>query len=45
MSEKNGDRSRFGRLRKNKIRLRERTRQFRKTLEAKTPVIGIASPK
>lgn len=37
MSERNGDRSRFGRLRKARILLRKTTRELRKTLEGKTP--------
>jgi hypothetical protein len=35
VSERNGDKARFGRLRKHKILLRKRTREFRKKLENK----------
>jgi hypothetical protein len=33
VSERNGDKARFGRLRKRKILLRKRIREFRKKLE------------
>jgi hypothetical protein len=35
VSERNGDKARFGRLRKHKILLRKRTREFKKNLENK----------
>lgn len=37
MSERNGDKARFGRLRKRKILERKRIRELRKALESKTP--------
>ncbi len=37
MSERNGDKARFGRLRKRKILERKRTRELRKALETKQP--------
>jgi len=35
MSERNGDKARFGRLRKQKVLLRKRVRELRKALETK----------
>ena len=44
MSEWNGDKARFGRLRKRKILLRKSVREFRKKLESTTtrPTLGAA---
>jgi hypothetical protein len=37
MSQRNGDKARFGRERQRKIRLRKNTREVRVALEAKAP--------
>ena len=37
MSEKNGDKARFGRERRGKIQRRKKTRELRKASEAKLP--------
>jgi hypothetical protein len=43
MSVRNGDKARFGRLRKQKIRLRNRIRKLRETLESKSARTAIAA--
>jgi hypothetical protein len=43
MSERNGDKARFGRLRKHKIFLRKRMREQRDATEAKTATTAIAA--
>jgi hypothetical protein len=43
MSVKNGDKARFGRLRKQKILLRKRIREMREALENKTRTTIVAS--
>ncbi len=45
MSQRNGDRARFHRLRKRKILLRKATRVFRKTQETGVPGTEIAAAK
>ena len=44
MSERNGDKARFGRLRKRKILLRKRSREMRDAMESKTTRAAIAVP-
>lgn len=44
MSRRNGDKSRFGRERKQKIVRRKRAREFRKDLENKATRIALAAP-
>ena len=44
MSERNGDKSRFGRERKRKIYERKRIRDLRKALENKAPEPKTATP-
>lgn len=44
MSEWNGDKARFGRLRKRKILLRKSVREFRKKLENTTTRPTLAAP-
>jgi len=39
MSERNGDKSRFGRLRKQKILRRKQSRELRKTLETQRQTV------
>jgi hypothetical protein len=41
MSLRNGDKARFGRQRKEKIRRRMLTRELRKALEGQAPVQGV----
>jgi hypothetical protein len=43
MSARNGDKARFGRLRKHKILLRKRTREVRDAMENKTRTTIVAS--
>lgn len=43
MSVKNGDKARFGRLRKQKILLRKRIRELREAMETKTRTTIVAS--
>ncbi len=43
MSVRNGDKARFGRLRKQKILLRKRTREMRGAMENKTARTAIAA--
>ena len=46
MSERNGDKSRFGRLRKQKILRRKRSRELRKVLGTRGPAAAAqAAPK
>ncbi len=40
MSVKNGDKARFGRLRKHRILLRDRSRELRIAMESKTPRVA-----
>ncbi len=42
MSERNGDKARFGRLRKHKILLRRRLREMRDATESKTTTRAVA---
>jgi hypothetical protein len=44
VSERNGDKARFGRLRKRKILLRKRIREFRKKLENNVARPTLAAP-
>jgi hypothetical protein len=44
MSEKNGDKSRFGRERQKKMLRRLRSRELRKTIEAKSAEPEAANP-
>ena len=44
MSERNGDKARFGRLRKRKILLRKSIREFRKKLENDATRVTLAAP-
>ena len=44
MSERNGDKARFGRERKRKIHERKRIRDFRKALESKVPEPKTTAP-
>jgi len=44
VSERNGDRARFGRLRKRKILLRKSIREFRKKLENNATRATLAAP-
>jgi hypothetical protein len=43
MSVRNGDKARFGRLRKQKILLRKRVREMREAIENKMPKPAIAA--
>jgi len=43
MSVRNGDKARFGRLRKHRILLRKRAREIRDTLGSKTATTAIAT--
>ncbi len=45
VSQRNGDKARFNRLRKRKVLLRKQTREFRRALEAKPPGTESAAPK
>jgi len=45
MSARNGDKARFGRLRKRRILLRKRIRKLRDTMESKTANAVIAASK
>jgi hypothetical protein len=45
MSERNGDKARFGRERKRNIRRRQGIRELRKALESKTPGTEVAGSK
>jgi hypothetical protein len=45
MSERNGDKSRFGRERKRKILNRKRIREFREALQHKFPQAAAAAPR
>jgi hypothetical protein len=44
LSQRNGDKARFGRLRKRKILLRKRIREFRKKLEENAARPTLAAP-
>jgi hypothetical protein len=44
VSERNGDKARFGRLRKRRILLRKRIREFRKKLENNVTRPTLAAP-
>ena len=44
VSERNGDKARFGRERRHKILRRQRTRELRKALETKPPSTTSAEP-
>ena len=43
MSARNGDKARFGRLRKQKVLLRKRNREMREAMEIKTRTTIVAS--
>jgi hypothetical protein len=43
MSARNGDKARFGRLRKHRILLRKRLREIRDAMESKTTTRAIAA--
>jgi hypothetical protein len=43
MSARNGDKARFGRLRKHRILLRKRLREIRDAVESKTTTTAIAA--
>jgi hypothetical protein len=43
MSARNGDKARFGRLRKQRILLRKRIREMRDAMESKTTTIAIGA--
>jgi hypothetical protein len=44
MSARNGDKARFGRLRRQKILLRKRIREMREAMEKKAPRSAIVAP-
>jgi hypothetical protein len=44
MSERNGDKSRFGRERKRKVLRRKHDRELKLALESKPPLVSLDSP-